>query len=70
MARRAALAMARRAALALACAVALWGCAGAQAPGRTVSLRMQGGPKEATVTIDDEMVGTLLVVAARGVALP
>jgi hypothetical protein len=40
----------------------------ARAP--TVSLRMLGSPPEATVTIDDEYVGPLQVVAARGVALP
>ncbi len=36
----------------------------------TVSLRMQGSPPEASVTIDDEYVGPLNVVMARGVALP
>ena len=36
----------------------------------TVSLRMSGQPKNATVTIDDIPVGTLDIVAARGVALP
>jgi hypothetical protein len=36
----------------------------------TVSMRMQGSPPEASVTIDDEYVGPLGVVAARGVALP
>jgi hypothetical protein len=36
----------------------------------TVSLRMQGEPPEASVTIDDEYVGPLSVVMARGVALP
>jgi uncharacterized lipoprotein YbaY len=36
----------------------------------TVSLRMQGTPAEASVTIDDEYVGPLSVVMARGVALP
>jgi hypothetical protein len=36
----------------------------------TVSLRMQGAPPEASVTIDDEYVGPLSVVMARGVALP
>jgi hypothetical protein len=36
----------------------------------TVSLRMQGAPLEASVTIDDEYVGPLSVVMARGVALP
>lgn len=36
----------------------------------TVSLRMRGTPAEATVTIDDQIVGQLDYVAARGVALP
>lgn len=36
----------------------------------TVSMRVRGGPPNATVTIDDRFVGTLAVVAARGVALP
>jgi hypothetical protein len=36
----------------------------------TVSMRMQGSPPDATVTIDDRYVGPLMVVAARGVALP
>jgi len=37
---------------------------------RTVSLRMGGGPQDATVTIDEQIVGSLALVAARGVALP
>jgi hypothetical protein len=41
-----------------------------QASRGTVSLRMHGTPPEATVTIDEEMVGPLSVVAVRGVALP
>jgi hypothetical protein len=36
----------------------------------TVSLRMAGGPPEATVIIDEEAVGTLDLVVAHGVALP
>jgi hypothetical protein len=36
----------------------------------TVSLRMRGAPADATVTIDDEPIGSLEFVAARGVALP
>jgi hypothetical protein len=36
----------------------------------TVSLRVRGGPPNATVTIDDEYVGPLEVVQVRGVALP
>jgi hypothetical protein len=35
-----------------------------------VSLRMAGKPAEATVIIDDEVVGSLDLVAAHGVALP
>jgi hypothetical protein len=37
---------------------------------RTVSMRMTGSPKSASVTVDDQYVGTLEIVAARGVALP
>ena len=47
----------------------VFGCGGGGG-GRTISLRMQGGPPNATVTIDDERVGPLAVVAAHGVALP
>jgi hypothetical protein len=35
-----------------------------------VHLRMHGTPVDAVVTIDDEAVGTLELVQARGVALP
>ncbi len=35
-----------------------------------VHLRMQGTPPDAVVIIDDEAVGTLELVQARGVALP
>jgi hypothetical protein len=35
----------------------------------TASLRMHGAPADALVTIDEEMVGPLALVAARGVAL-
>jgi hypothetical protein len=46
-------------------------CNPAQVPDApTVSLRMTGSPKDATVTIDDISVGTLDTVSARGVALP
>jgi hypothetical protein len=31
---------------------------------------MKGGPPQATVTVDDQIVGSLELVAARGVALP
>ena len=39
---------------------------------KTVSMRLtsSGGPKTASVTVDDQFVGTLDIVAARGVALP
>ncbi len=36
----------------------------------TSSLRLHGSPPDASVTIDEELVGPLAVVAARGVALP
>lgn len=44
-------------------------CGPAKEP-RTISLRMAGSPPNASVTIDDQFVGSLDVVAARGVALP
>jgi hypothetical protein len=48
-----------------------FGCEPAKQPSQsTVSLRMHGGPPDATVIIDDEPVGSLEFVAARGVALP
>jgi len=57
-------------ALAASCVGAL-ACGPAQAPSTaTVSLRMRGTPADATVTIDDQIVGQLDYVAARGVALP
>ncbi|HEY8077386.1 MAG TPA: PEGA domain-containing protein [Labilithrix sp.] len=37
---------------------------------KTVSMRMGGTPPNASVTIDDQFVGTLELVSARGVALP
>jgi hypothetical protein len=50
---------------------ALVACSPAQAPATaTVSLRMRGTPNDATVTIDDQNIGQLDYVAARGVALP
>ena len=36
----------------------------------TVSLQMTGGPADSRVTIDDQIVGSLDMVHARGVALP
>lgn len=63
--------MNRRRAFALFACLALAapiGCGPKTPP--TVSMRMTGAPKNASVTIDDEFVGTLDVVSARGVALP
>jgi hypothetical protein len=46
-------------------------CAPPTTPARpTISLRMRGRPARASVVIDDEPIGTLDFVAARGVALP
>jgi hypothetical protein len=59
-----------KAALAAALASASSACAGmaASSPGSdTVPLRIQGTPLEATVTIDDQRVGPLSLVAARGI---
>jgi hypothetical protein len=36
----------------------------------TVSLRMRGSPRDAAVIIDDQAIGQLDFVTARGVALP
>jgi hypothetical protein len=36
----------------------------------SVSLRLRGGPPDAAVIVDEEAVGQLDFVAARGVALP
>jgi hypothetical protein len=36
----------------------------------TVSLRLTGGAPEASVTVDDEPIGSFEFVASRGVALP
>lgn len=59
-----------RAGLALLLGLAV-ACGPAQAPSVvTTSLRMSGSPPEARVTVDEQMVGTLDVVIARGVALP
>ena len=43
---------------------------GPPAAPKTVSMRMVGGPPNASVTVDDTFVGTLEVVSRRGVALP
>jgi hypothetical protein len=55
---------------ATACMFLLLAACGPAKEPRTVSLRMIGAPPNASVTIDDQFVGTLDVVAARGVALP
>lgn len=51
----------------LAC-LALTACAAA--PMRTTSLRVQGAPPDASVTIDDKYVGAFAYVQRRGVAMP
>jgi hypothetical protein len=52
------------------CLLAL-GCEPAkEASSPTVSLRIRGGPPNATVVVDDEPLGSLEFVAAHGVALP
>lgn len=58
--------MRRLAAILVVCAC------GAPGPGAaaTVSLRMTGGPADSRVTVDDQIVGSLDMVEARGVALP
>ena len=56
-------------ALALVLALAGAACGPPAAP-KTVSMRMVGGPPNASVTVDDTFVGTLDIVARRGVALP
>jgi hypothetical protein len=46
-------------------------CAPAESPVvKTISLRMQGTPREAVVIVDEEDVGQLDFVQAHGVALP
>jgi len=56
--------------------IPVWLCAGigctppSTAARTTVSLRLRGRPAAANVVIDEEAVGTLDFVAARGVALP
>jgi hypothetical protein len=51
--------------------VLLCACGGpGKGAGQTVSLRMSGSPAAARVTIDDQIVGSLDMVEARGVALP
>jgi len=50
-------------------AFSLAGCA-AGSPPRTVSLRMKGQPESATVTVDEQWIGSLARVTRYGVALP
>ena len=49
--------------------MAMVGCGPPAAP-MTVSMKIEGGPSNASVTVDDIFVGTLDVVSRRGVALP
>ncbi len=37
---------------------------------QVIQLRMTGAPNDARVTVDDQIVGTLDMVEARGVSLP
>jgi hypothetical protein len=62
----------RRQALAVASfSVTLGACTPAASPSRpTISLRLRGGPPDATVVVDEETLGTFDYVAAHGVALP
>lgn len=60
-----------RAVLPAALLVASAACGPARLPAPvTVSLRLAGSPPGATVVIDEETLGTLDFVSARGVALP
>ena len=53
----------------LAAVLVLAGCGAAAQP--TASLRLRGGaPPDATVTVDDQLLGSLALVSKRGVALP
>jgi hypothetical protein len=54
--------------VAAAAAMVIAGCGTPAA--KTVSMRMKGAVPDAQVIIDDEYVGTLVVVQKRGVALP
>ncbi len=64
--------MSKLRALAIACSLhALIACGGNDAIKKTVSLRMSGtGTPYATVTVDDQRIGPLASVRARGIALP
>jgi hypothetical protein len=50
--------------------LAVFGAACAPMAAQTVSLRLKGDVRDASVTIDDQYVGALAYVASRGVALP
>jgi hypothetical protein len=56
-------------ALMAAASTLLLGCPRPMAP-KTISLRMEGSPSEATVTVDDIYIGRLDFVTSRGIALP
>lgn len=58
-----------RALVVVVCAAVAASCGPPSAP-KTVSMRMVGGPPNASVSVDDTFVGTLEVVVRRGVALP
>jgi hypothetical protein len=63
----------RDAVMLVVAAVLTFACAGndARTPkAPTVSFRLTGSPSDASVTIDDMLVGRLDVVSAHGVALP
>jgi hypothetical protein len=60
--------MARARPLALALALAPAACQPEYGP-TTAHVRMQGTPPDALVTVDDRPVGTLAVVARRGLAV-
>lgn len=57
-----------RPSFAAALGVFLSGCAAGTPP--TTSLRVQGAPGDAAVTVDDRYLGVFGYVARRGVALP
>ncbi len=56
--------------VAFAVATVVAGCGQPGARPATVPLRISGGPPNASVTVDDEPIGSLDSVAAHGVALP
>ena len=44
--------------------------AGCVTPVKSVSLRASGNVPDATVTVDDQLIGSLKYVSTRGIALP